>query len=95
VQGNAAEMMRLACCLATERGILVNAPIHDALLIMSPSDQLPDDIAKTRACMEEASAIVLNGFKLRTEAHPFLYPARFSDSKERGKKMLSVVMGLL
>ena len=95
VQGNAAEMMRLACCLATERGILVNAPIHDALLIMSPTDQLPDDIAKTGACMEEASAIVLNGFKLRTEAHPFLYPARFSDPKERGKKMLSVVMGLL
>jgi DNA polymerase-1 len=32
VQGNGAEMMRIAACLATERGIEVCAPIHDAFL---------------------------------------------------------------
>src|SRR5262249_46361650 len=33
LQANGAEMLRLACCLATERGIQVCAPVHDALLI--------------------------------------------------------------
>ena len=30
MQANGAEMLRLACCLATERGIEVCAPVHDA-----------------------------------------------------------------
>ena len=33
MQANGAEMLRLACCLATERGIAVCCPVHDALLI--------------------------------------------------------------
>jgi hypothetical protein len=33
MQANGAEMLRLACCLATECGIEVCAPIHDAVLI--------------------------------------------------------------
>ena len=33
MQANGAEMLRLACCLATERGIEVCAPVHDALLV--------------------------------------------------------------
>src|SRR5207245_269910 len=32
MQGNASEMLRLACCLAVERGVQVIAPVHDALL---------------------------------------------------------------
>ena len=40
MQANGAEMMRLACCLATERGIEVCAPVHDALLICAPLDRL-------------------------------------------------------
>ena len=35
---NGAEMMRLACCLATERGIAVCCPVHDALLVEGPAD---------------------------------------------------------
>jgi DNA polymerase I len=33
MQAHGAEMMRIACCLAMERGIKLCAPIHDALLI--------------------------------------------------------------
>ena len=33
MQANGAEMLRLACCLATEAGITVCAPVHDALLV--------------------------------------------------------------
>jgi len=36
MQGNGAEMLRLACCFATEQGIRVCAPVHDALLIEAP-----------------------------------------------------------
>src|SRR5215210_5707630 len=33
MQANGAEMLRLACSLAIERGIEVCAPVHDAVLI--------------------------------------------------------------
>jgi DNA polymerase-1 len=56
MQANGAEMLRLACCLATERGIEVCAPIHDAVLICAPLDRLEADIAAMRAAMAEAFA---------------------------------------
>src|SRR5215208_6402244 len=37
MQANGAEMMRLAGSLATERGIAVCAPVHDAFLIEAPA----------------------------------------------------------
>ena len=91
MQANGAEMMRLACCLATERGIEVCAPVHDALLICAPLDRLDADIAAMRAAMAEASRIVLGGFELRTDCpdvfdesgkpvefpHVIQYPAAF------------------
>jgi DNA polymerase-1 len=40
MQGNGAEMLRLACCISTERGIEVCAPVHDAVLICAPLDRL-------------------------------------------------------
>jgi DNA polymerase family A len=36
MQANGAEMLRIACCLATERGVEVCAPVHDAVLICAP-----------------------------------------------------------
>ena len=48
-----------------------------------------------RAYMEEASAVVLDGFRLRTDVHTFLYPDHYSDPKGRGKEMLGVVSELL
>ena len=32
-QAHGAEMLRLACCLVTERGIQLCCPIHDAVLV--------------------------------------------------------------
>ncbi len=40
MQANGAEMLRLACCLATEAGIKVCAPGHDAILIEAAADEL-------------------------------------------------------
>ncbi len=46
VQGNGAEMLRLACCLATERGIQVCAPVHDALLVEGPVESIDAVVAE-------------------------------------------------
>jgi DNA polymerase I-like protein with 3'-5' exonuclease and polymerase domains len=73
MQANGAEMLRLACCLATERGIEICAPVHDAVLICAPLDRLESDIAGMRAAMAEASKIVLGGFELHTDGVLIIY----------------------
>ena len=93
MQANGAEMLRLACCLATESGIEVVAPVHDAVMICAPFDRLNADIERTRAAMAEASRVVLDGFELRTDVHVFSYPDRYAD--KRGAEMWQRVMALL
>ena len=92
-QANGSECLRLACCLGTERGIEICAPVHDAVLICAPLDRLEEDIATMRAAMAEASRIVLGGFELRTDATRILYPHRFHDP--RGTGMWRQVMELI
>jgi DNA polymerase-1 len=93
MQANGAEMLRLACCLATERGIEVSAPVHDAVLITARLDRLDGDIARMQEAMQEASRVVLDGFELGTDATVVRYPDRYLD--ERGKTMWDKVMALL
>jgi DNA polymerase I len=93
MQANGAEMLRLACCLATEQGIEVCAPVHDALLIVAPLNRLQVDVATTREAMGEASRVVLDGFELATDAVLVAYPDRYMD--ERGAVMWERVMRLL
>ena len=93
MQANGAEMLRIACCLATERGVEVCAPVHDAVLICAPLDQLDDDIASMRAAMAEASRAVLSGFELGTDVHVVRYPDRYMDG--RGQVMWQRVMQLV
>jgi hypothetical protein len=95
MQGNGAEMLRLACCLATERGIEICAPIHDAVLICAPLERLDADIAAMRAAMAEASRVVLDGFELATDAHVTRYPDRFRDPGGRGDVMWQKVVTLI
>src|SRR5262249_43862340 len=81
MQANGAEMLRLACCLATERGIEVCAPVHDAVLICAPLYKLNDDIAAMRAAMAEASVAVLDGFELSTDVVVVKHPERYRDPR--------------
>jgi DNA polymerase I len=81
MQANGAEMLRLACCLATERGIEVCAPVHDAVLICAPVGRLDADVARMQTCMAEASRAVLNGFELRTDAALIRHPQRYQDPR--------------
>ena len=93
MQANGAEMLRLACCLGTERGIEICTPVHDAVLICAPLERLESDIARMQDAMREASRIVLAGFELGTDAQVWRYPDRFMD--ERGKDMWDRVMVLI
>jgi hypothetical protein len=92
-QANGAEMLRLACSMMVERGVGLCAPIHDAVLIEGPSDSIGDVVQDAQACMREASAIVLGGFELETDADIIDYPNRFED--ERGVEMWRLVTGIL
>ena len=89
MQANGAEMLRLACCLAIEHGVQICAPVHDALLIEAPLASLDKAIADTQDAMAEASEVVLNGFRLNTDAEVIRYPDRYRD--KRGVTMWETV----
>jgi len=89
MQANGAEMLRLACCRATELGVRVCAPVHDAVLIEAPVGGLEDAVAMTQQAMGDASACVLGGFRLRTEAKIVRWPDRYADA--RGRAMWDAV----
>jgi DNA polymerase I len=92
-QANGAEMMRIASCLATERGIEVCASIHDAFLLSASIDRIDNDVAMMRAAMNDASRAVLGGFEIRTDVHVVRFPDRYMDP--RGEVMWNRVQGLI
>jgi DNA polymerase family A len=93
MQANGAEMMRLAACLATERGIGVCCPVHDAFLIEADADAIDVETVRMQEAMQEASEVVLPGFSLRTDAKIVRSPDRYSD--DRGRMMWGTVTGIL
>ncbi len=93
MQANGAEMLRLACCMATEAGIHVCAPVHDAILVEGPVDEIDAVISQTQAIMREASRVVLDGFELASDAEVIRWPDRYMDDK-RGKTMWNRVLKL-
>ena len=94
MQAHGAEMMRVACILALERGIKLCAPIHDALLIEARSDQIDSEVVKLKECMSEASEAVLGDGKVcRVDADIVRYPDRYMD--EHGQAMWDQIMDLL
>ncbi|MGA2255665.1 MAG: DNA polymerase, partial [Thermoguttaceae bacterium] len=93
LQANGGEMLRLACCEATEQGITVCAPVHDALLIEAPLDEIDETVRRCQEIMCEASRVILDGFALRTEALVIRYPDRYMD--KRGKAMWEAIWELI
>ena len=93
MQANGAEMLRIACCLGTERGVRICAPVHDAILIEAAADEIEAEVERMHEYMRKASRIVLGGFELRTEADIVRWPDRYSDP--RGKVMWGRVMRLI
>jgi hypothetical protein len=94
MQAHGAELMRLAACLATERGVRVVAPVHDAFLVEAPSlVGIEMAIRDLRSAMDEASRVVLKGLVLRTEATIVRHPRRYQDP--RGVVFWNLLMDVL
>lgn len=93
LQANGAEMLRIACIAITERGIVLCAPIHDAILVEATLDEIDATVTECCRLMTESAAVVLNGFEIRAEAKIIRYPDRYND--QRGAKMWNAVCELL
>ena len=93
MQANGSEMLRLACCLLTENGIRVCAPVHDAVLIEAPISSIREVCLQAQALLEEASSAVLDGFRLRSDVDLICFPDRYMD--ERGARMWSRITEVL
>jgi DNA polymerase-1 len=81
MQANGAEMLRLACCRATEAGVRVCAPVHDAVLIEAPLDEIELAVATMQQAMSDAAFFVLDGFRLRSDAKIVRWSARYADPR--------------
>jgi hypothetical protein len=93
MQANGAEMLRLACCLATERGIEVCGPVHDAVLVEGPTASIEGVVSDTRRAMDEASRVVLQGFEVKTDVEITRWPERCSDG--RGSELWEKILAQL
>lgn len=93
MQANGAEMMRMAAIVATESGIEVCAPIHDAFLVMAPLHRLDEDVVRMQEIMTAAGRLVTGGLDIRTEAEIVRWPDRYMD--ERGRTMWNSVVKFL
>jgi DNA polymerase-1 len=92
MQAGGAEAMRLAAIAATEAGIEVCAPVHDAFLIAAPVERINEETARMRLIMSAAGQAVA-GLPIATDVKQVLYPDRYMD--ERGAKMWEIVNALL
>jgi hypothetical protein len=93
IQATGAEMLRLACCLATECGVRICAPVHDAILIEAAEDAIEAAVATARLCMAEASRVVLGGLEIGTDVKIVRPPHRYEDA--RGRDLFDRITGLL
>jgi DNA polymerase I-like protein with 3'-5' exonuclease and polymerase domains len=98
VQAHGADILRIACVWATRYGIRLLAPVHDALLIEAPIEQIEADVALLQEIMRRASRVVLNPtadgtLELRTDSKIVRYPERYTDP--RGNAIWADVLGLL
>jgi hypothetical protein len=95
MQANGAEMMRLAACMATEAGLTICAPVHDAFLLEAHLDRLDQDAADLRQIMVEASRLVIGlpHFTCRVDVEYVRWPDRYMS--EGGADMWQRAMKLL
>jgi DNA polymerase I len=86
IQATGAEILRIACIIATRHGLRLLAPVHDAILIEAPLNQIDGDVALLREIMRRASRVVLSPsdgrtFELRSDAKIVRYPDRYIDNR--------------
>ena len=90
MQTTGSDMLRLATCMASDRGLEIVAMVHDAIMIHCPIESMDADRDILVDCMTEASATLMDGFKLRVDSDQVIYPDHYCD--KRGESMWSRVM---
>jgi DNA polymerase I-like protein with 3'-5' exonuclease and polymerase domains len=81
MQANCAEALRLACVFAVEAGVILCAPVHDALCIEADDDEIEHAVWLTQEAMRRASELVLDGFALRTDKLIVRHPDHFPEAR--------------
>jgi hypothetical protein len=95
-QANGSEMMRCAAIAATEAGIRVCCPVHDAFLVEAPTNELDDAIESMRAIMAKAALVVTNGLPVRIDADTIVrWPDRYPSRAKGGRNTWGEVLGVL
>ena len=64
VQGGGADAMRIAAIAATEAGIRICAPVHDAFWLLTPDGEVERTATQMREIMTEAGAAVAGGLPI-------------------------------
>jgi DNA polymerase I len=95
MQGNGAEMMRLAAIAGVRSGVQIDSVLHDAFMVESDRNQLEDTIAAMQAAMAMASNKVLGGLELKTDVKRVYWPDRYMDSRPAAKAMWNLVTSIL
>jgi DNA polymerase I len=94
MQGNCAEILRLTCCLATERGLDIGATVHDAIFYTAPAESWEDVDAVMKQCMDEACQVILGDeYVLKSDRDVVLYGDHYQH--EDGQKMWSKIEAAL
>ena len=95
MQSHGAEMLRMALSSGIEAGLKICAPIHDALLLEAPIDEIEKQAACLVEIMGHASELVMGeGKRCRSDVKIIRYPDRFEDAS-RGTEMFNLAMSLL
>ena len=94
MQGNCAEIMRYASCLATEQSVDLGCTIHDAVMYTAPDDCWEDVDALMVRCMTEACEAVLgDGYILKSSLEDVHFPDHYQH--EDGEKMWNQIQAAL
>jgi hypothetical protein len=83
-QANAADMLRFAAGFICDRGVQLDATVHDAVLIEAPADGIEAATDAAWGAMNRASELVLYGFRLRTDWEVIAWPHRYRDDRGAG-----------
>lgn len=94
MQATGADILRIAAILLEEAGIEVLAPVHDAFLIESSTEEIVEMAATCQRIMEDASRIVLAGRgTIKTDVEFIRPPGRYAD--KRGVETWGRILRLL
>ena len=92
MQANGAEMLRIACCLGTERGVRICAPVHDAILIEAPIDEIEAERRRMQSYMRKPRASCSAGSSCdRSGDHPVPQQVQRSPREMMWNRVLGLI----